>query len=160
MSEFEQHILDVLDSSTRFDPAKEQVLRSQITGEFQRNKKRLLIRLIIWHVPFVLILLFGLNLTFAVYERSPFTAHDARLRDPAFLGSAIVAETRAVIQGAAFIVVATAGLVMIRLWYWVTRSRLEILRELKRVELRLVHGSASQATAAPPHGDAAAGPPV
>jgi hypothetical protein len=151
MSDFEQDILNALESNSHFDPAREQVLRLQITAEFQRRKRKLVIQWLIWHVPVLLVLLLGLDLTFAVNQRSPLATHDARLADPVFVAATIVSETRAVTQGAALLVIATAGLISIRLWYWAVRSRLEILREIKRVELRLVHDSSPRAgTATPP----------
>ena len=47
-----------------------------------------------------------------------------------------VNDLRMTIQGLALIVMGEAGLIVIKLWYWIVHGRLEVMRELKRLELR------------------------
>jgi hypothetical protein len=112
MSDFEHELLDLLEKNGKFDPAREEVLRLQVTSEFRRKKKRLLIWCWIWHAVAAVILLPGL-------EQS--------------LGST---DQRAAIRGTSLVILGAALLIVIKLWYWVVHGRLEIMRELKRLELR------------------------
>ena len=111
MSDFEHELLDVLEKDVKFDPAREEVLRLQITGEFSRKKKRLLI----WAWVFQVI-----SVAFFV---------------PGFILAFGVSDIRTIVQGVALIVMGESGLIVIKLWYWIVHGRLEIMRELKRFEL-------------------------
>ena len=43
-----------------------------------------------------------------------------------------------VIQGVGLIVMGEAGLIIIKLCYWILHSRLEIVREIKRLQLHQI----------------------
>jgi hypothetical protein len=65
-------------------------------------------------------------------------------------------DMRILTQGLALIVIGLSGLIVIKLWYWIVHARLEILREVKRVELRLMQSQRPQTAGqhgAPPAGD-------
>jgi hypothetical protein len=112
MSDFERELLDLLEKDGKFDPAREEVLRLQVTSEFSRKKKRLLIWTWVFHAVAAAFLIPGVILTFGVND------------------------LRMTIQGLALIVMGEAGLIVIKLWYWIVHGRLEVMRELKRLELR------------------------
>ncbi len=112
MSDFEHELLDLLEKDVKFDPAREEVLRLQITSEFKK-KRRLVIWSVVYHVIGVVILLPGL--------------HQA-------LHSADQCEA---IRGLALVILGAILLIVIKLWYWIIRGRLEVMRELKRLELHL-----------------------
>jgi len=115
MSDFENELLDLLEKNGKFDPAREEVLRLQVTSEFARKKKRLLIWAWVYHVVGVAIMIPGVLMT-----TNASRSHDVLLA----------------VQGAVLILFALALLIVIKLWYWIVHSRLEIMRELKRLELR------------------------
>ena len=112
MSHFEHELLDALEKNGKSDPAREEVLRLQITSEFKRKKKRLLIWTWIWHAVAAVILLPGLS--------------------QAFRGT----DLRTMAQGLALVILGEGLLIVVKLWYWIVHGRLEVMRELKRLELR------------------------
>jgi hypothetical protein len=112
MSDFEHELLDLLEKDGKFDPAREEVLRLQVTSEFSRKKKRLLIWTWVWQAVCAAILIPGLFMAFGQND------------------------LRTTIQGVGVIVMGEAGLIVIKLWYWIVHGRLEVMRELKRLELR------------------------
>ena len=112
MSDFEHELLDLLEKNGKFDPAREEVLRLQVTSEFARKKKRLLVWTWASHAVALAVAIPGAVMTFGVND------------------------LRTTVQGVALLVSADAALIVIKLWYWIVHGRLEILRELKRLELR------------------------
>ena len=112
MSDFEHELLDILDQDTKFDPARAQVLRLQVGDEYKKKKRRLLIRTWVWHAVAAAILIPGLIQVDSSGN-----------------------ELRAT-QGLVWVILAATLLVVIKLWYWIVHSRLEIMREIKRLELR------------------------
>lgn len=112
MSDFEHELLDLLEKDGRFDSAREEVLRLQITSEFKRKKRRLIIWTWVWHAFAMVFLIPGMI--------NAFGANDLCTN----------------IQGVAKIVFGLSLLIIIKLWYWIVHGRLEIMRELKRLELR------------------------
>ena len=113
MSEFEHELMELLEHNGTSDTVRESVLRLQIGSEFERKKKRLLILTWVFHAVYAAFLVPGLFLVFSSRD------------------------TRSMIQGLALVVLGNAGLVIIKLWYWIVHARLEIVREIKRLELRL-----------------------
>ena len=114
MSDFEHELLDVLEKDVKFDPAREEMLRLQITSEFKKKKRRVIIWSVVYHVIGVAILLPGLSQV--LHSTDQIEA----------------------IRGLAFVILGAVLLIVIKLWYWIVRGRLEIMRELKRLERRLV----------------------
>jgi len=117
MSDFEQELLDLLERNGKFDPAREEVLRLQITSEFARKKKRLLIWTWAYHIIAGVIAIPGFMLVFgSQFGNEPYSV-------------------RAAIQGLALLLFAESLLIVVKLWYWIVHGRLETVRELKRLEL-------------------------
>ena len=114
MSDFEHELLDLLEKDVKFDPAREEVLRLQITSEFKKKKRRLVIWYVVYLVIGVVILLPGLNQTLESTDQLQ------------------------AIRGLAFVILGAILLIVIKLWYWIVHGRLEVMRELKRLELLLV----------------------
>jgi len=112
MSDFEQELLDALEKDGKFDPAREEVLRLQVTSEFKRKKKRLLVWAWVGQIVALAFFIPGAILAFGLYD------------------------IRTTIQGVALVVMGEAGLIVAKLWYWIVHGRLEVMRELKRLELR------------------------
>lgn len=114
MSDFEHELLDVLAKDVKFDPAREEMLRLQVTSEFKKKKRRLIIWSVVYHVVALVILLPGLSQV--LHSTDQLEA----------------------IRGVAFVILGAILLIVIKLWYVIVRGRLEVMRELKRLELRLV----------------------
>jgi hypothetical protein len=114
MSDFEHELLDVLGKDVKFDPAREEVLRLQITSEFKKKKRRLLIWTVVYHVIALVILVPGLSQV--LHSTDQLEA----------------------IRGVAFVILGAILLIVIKLWYVINRGRLEVMRELKRLEFLLV----------------------
>ena len=114
MSDFEHELMDLLEKDVKFDPAREEVLRLQITSEFKKKKKRLVIWSVVYHVVALVILVPGLSQV--LHSTDQLEA----------------------IRGVAFLILGAILLIVIKLWYWIVHGRLEVMRELKRLELRLV----------------------
>ena len=114
MSDFEHELLDLLEKDVKFDPAREEMLRLQITSEFKKKKRRLVIWTVVYHVIGVVFVLPGLSQVLKSTDQLE------------------------AIRGLAFVILGAVLLIVIKLWYWIVRGRLEIMRELKRLELRLV----------------------
>ncbi|HUW81652.1 MAG TPA: DUF6768 family protein [Phycisphaerae bacterium] len=114
MSDFEHELLDLLEKDVKFDPAREEVLRLQITSEFKKKKRRLMIWYVVYHVVALVILVPGLSQV--LHSTDQLEA----------------------IRGVAFLILGAILLIVIKLWYVINRGRLEVMRELKRLELRLV----------------------
>jgi hypothetical protein len=115
MSDIERELQDILERDEKFDPARAELLRLQVTSEFQRKKKRLLILCWVWQAISVAFLLPGVSMVFSGNNHITTMA-----------------------QGIALIVMGESGLVLIKLWYWIIHGRLEIIREIKRFELRMM----------------------
>ena len=94
------------------DSQAHRVLRLQVTSEFARKKKRLLVWTWAYHAVALAVAIPGAVMTFGAND------------------------LRTTVQGVALLVSADAALIVIKLWYWIVHGRLEILRELKRLELR------------------------
>lgn len=112
MSDFEHDLLDILEQDAKFDPARAEVLRLQITNEIKQKKRRLLIWTWVWHAIAAVPLIFGLS----------------RVK--------VANNFQAASEGIILAVAGLALLIVIKLWYWIVHSRLEIMREIKRLELR------------------------
>ncbi|MBN2584416.1 MAG: hypothetical protein JXL80_15250 [Planctomycetes bacterium] len=114
MSDFETEFLEALELDETFDAAREKMLRLQVTSEYSRKKRRLVIMTWVWQAVSLLLLVPGILMV--VTER----------------------DVSAKMLGLALVIMGEAGLIVIKLWYWIVHARLTILRELKRLELRLM----------------------
>jgi hypothetical protein len=112
MSDFEHELLDLLEKNGQFDPAREEVLRLQITSEHARKKRRLLIWTWVYHAIAVVFAIPGAIMTFGMHD------------------------LRTTVQGVALLLIGESLLIVIKLWYVIVHGRLEVMRELKRLELR------------------------
>jgi len=113
MTDFEHELLDLLEKNGKFDPAREEMLRLQITSEFARKKRRLLITTWVYQILATLVAIPGAYVAFATHG-----------------------DVRVTIQGVAMMLCGLSSLTVIKLWFWIVHGRLEIVRELKRLELR------------------------
>ncbi len=123
MSDFEHELLDILEQDTKFDPARAQVLRLQVGDEYKRKKRRLLIWYWVYHVVAIAIVIPAM---IQIYSGNELQA----------------------IRGYVGFIGALAALIIIKLWYWIVHSRLEIMREIKRLELRWTLAQSEKSTSA------------
>ena len=113
MSEFEHELMDLLERNGRFDKAKTEVLRLQIGKDFGRKKKRLLIWTWIWHAVGGVMIISGFSML------------------------AAASSTKGMIEGGVLVLLGSNCLVVIKLWYWIVHTRLNVMREVKRLELQV-----------------------
>jgi hypothetical protein len=122
MSDFEKEVLDLLEKSGHLDGSRQDVLRLQVTAEFERKKRNILIYNIIYHIVGLAFVVAGAGLIFG-QPQAPSA------------------------EGLMVFITGFSLLIIIKLWYWIVHSRLVIVREIKQLELRLTQ---TQPPPAPP----------
>jgi len=115
MDDVERALQTALSRTRPSEESVEQAKREESVGTFERKVR--MIRWVTWFFLVVDILAMGAAAVFLQY------ASDARM----------------MIWCAILFVVAFEGTILIKLWYWIVTSKISVLKELKRLEMLLVH---------------------
>jgi hypothetical protein len=118
MDELEKEIAVVLSEGGKFDPAKAETLRKEMVEMFEEK-----LRIVYWYAKLWLIICIGV----CCVAGGCF----------GFAASFGIRGTWGMIASAVFFLLAGQGMVTIKLWYWIMNNKLNVLKEIKQLQLQI-----------------------
>jgi hypothetical protein len=113
MDELEKSIRITLSDAGKFDAGKAESLRKEILQMFDKNLQKA--KLIFW-ISFLLSL---------------------GMMGGGYIGLRLAADTREMLSWVIFFMIGFNSTILIKLWYWVADTKLNVLKEMKHLQLQI-----------------------